>query len=180
MNCFCIEETFYYYPQKSVQCLLIDLQVCYTHCNVLLCFKSSKMDNFNILRVERMLRKPCKDMCSILCGEKMKLHLESGAHMPVQLCPSPMGWRAWGTKERYSPGVRAPLLASWVPGLLQFPAQGPWAPYQSLQGLLPQAYLFECWLCCPCVLVCAPMHTRPPPSLGWRCRKRRWLDPPRC
>lgn len=49
---------------------------------------------FNVLRhleLKGSFGKPEKDIRIIICGERMKVHLDRGAHMPVQPCPTPMG-----------------------------------------------------------------------------------------
>lgn len=185
LSCFYVEATVYSYPQKAS--ILMHLQVYYTHCNILLCFKSCKRNSFQraeMFRVGGALRKTMKRPCIIVCGERIKLHLERGVHMPVRLCPSATGWGTWGAKGRCLPSGQPGTKGRCSPsGQPEYPApqnsaaQWPWATASAYKGFF---HLLEGWPGCHCMLVSTPMHTRAPPSVGRRWRKRRWLDPLRC
>ena len=167
LRCFCIEET----PPapRSPECSCTYKCITHTaiHCYAL---HPPRETAFNILRcleLEQYLRKPQKDTCIIICGERKKLHLQRNASLVVSL---PTGWGTLGTKRiRCSP----PDDILSTQHLRIPPLSGP----EPLPAPARLSHHWERWLGCHCMLVNTPEHIKTPPSMGWQWGKRRWLDP---
>lgn len=87
-------------PQKSRVLMYLQVYITHTaiHCYAL---NPPRETAFNILRcleLEQYLRKPRKDTCIIICGERKKLHLQRNASLVVSL---PTGWGTLGTKRMW-------------------------------------------------------------------------------